>query len=195
MDTAHSFFRAEHDKQVSDDPQMWWARFYYSNAQVFAIQEYDAGRPGDSLMLALIAPIPRLLWHDKPAIESGYDFYRRLTGSNTSSFGIGFFVEAYWNGGWLAVILCSIMLGWLLGAVTVSLAAQQAVGNLWALPLAFLWIRIGSRVDGWVHTEIAGPAIFTLLFLGLIRGFSVVPSETIRFERLQYIGRSRARSG
>lgn len=185
MEMAQSFFDAEEESPLDEEDQAWWTRLSYANAQTFAMQDYENGTPGDSLMMALIAPIPRILWPDKPIIESGYDFYRRLTGRDTASFGIGFFAEAYWNGGWLAVILCSCAIGWIFGKITLFIGKEQAIGNLWVLPIALLWIRGGARVDGWIHTEIVGPAVFTLILIVLMRYLISAPVDHSKKRRLQ----------
>lgn len=184
MEMARSYFEAEEESGFEEEDQAWWTRLSYANAQTFAMFDYDGGTPGDSLMLALIAPIPRVLWPDKPIIESGKEFYRRLTGRDTATFGIGFFAEAYWNGGWLAVVLTSCAVGWLFGKITLVIAAEQAIGNLWILPIALLWIRGGARVDGWIHTEIVGPAGFTLIYILLMRYLLGAPAKPGRKLRL-----------
>jgi hypothetical protein len=185
LEMTQSFFDSQEESKLANEGQAWWTRFNYANAQKFAMQDYESGTPGDSLMLALIAPIPRVLWPDKPIIESGYAFYRRLTGSDTASFGIGFFAEAYWNGGWLAVVLCSCAIGWIFGKVTLVIGKEQAIGNLWVLPIALLWIRGGARVDGWIHTEIVGPAVFTLILITLMRYWISAPGGHSKKRRLQ----------
>ncbi len=185
MELAHSFFDAEKANPLDEEDQAWWTRLNYANAQQFAMQDYENGTPGDSLMMALIAPIPRILWPDKPSIESGYEFYRRLTGRNTASFGIGFFAEAYWNGGWLAVVLCSCAIGWIFGKITLFISKEQAIGNLWVLPIALIWIRGGARVDGWIHTEIVGPGVFTLILIVLMRYWISESAGRSKKRRLQ----------
>lgn len=184
MEMIQSYVEAEEESGLEESDQAWWTRLNYANTQVFAMEEYDNGTPGDSLMMALIAPIPRILWPDKPIIESGYEFYRRLTGRGTASFGVGFFAEAYWNGGWLAVILCSCAIGWVFGKITLFIGREQAVGNHWVLPIALLWIRGGARVDGWIHTEIAGPGVFTLIVVVLMRYWISAPAGHSKKRRL-----------
>jgi hypothetical protein len=183
---AESYFGSKDESGLVDEDQAWWTRLNYANNQAFALYEYDGGTPGDSLKLALIAPIPRVLWPDKPFIESGRDFYRKLTGGDSATFGIGFFVEAYWNGGWLAVVLTSCAIGWFFGKITLVIGAEQGLGNLWILPIALLWIRSGARVDGWIHTEIVGPAAFTLLYVLMMRSLlraMASPGKRIRLAR------------
>lgn len=170
MELGKSFFDSDRN-EVEDvnATQNWWTRLNYANVQSFAMREFDYGSPGDSVELALIAPIPRILWPEKPIIESGTGLYKRLTGQESASFGIGFFTEAYWNGGWWYVILSAAAIGWVFGTVTLAFAKEQSVGNLWVLPISLLWVRSGARVDGWMHTEIVGPAVFTLIFIGIMR--------------------------
>ena len=43
------------------------------------------------------------------------------------------------------------------------LGEELLLGNLWALPFALWWVRGGAQVDDWMHTEIVGPAVFTLI--------------------------------
>ena len=188
---AQAYLESDEEKLLDDVGQLWWVRLNYANAQEFAMQEYQAGHPGNSLKLALIAPIPRILWPGKPIIESGREFYERLTGEKTATFGIGFFSEAYWNGGWIAVILCSAAIGWLFARITMVLGAELALGNVWALPFALLWIRSGARVDGWVHTEIVGPAVFTLIAVVVMRYWLGNPRERIAKNKSAQTARKR----
>ena len=169
---ARSYFDSNEKSEEKNDEQTqnWWSRLNYANVQTFAMKEYDEGTPGDSFAQSWMAPIPRILWPSKPIIESGANIYEKLTGGETTaSFGIGFFAEGYWNGGWLYVILASIVIGWLFGTVTRLIIEEQAIGNLWIFPIALLWIKNGGRVDGWINVEIVGPAFFTLIYVGLMR--------------------------
>ena len=147
----------------------WLGRLNYANNQAFAMKQFDEGEPGTSLRLAWIAWIPRVLWPGKPIIESGVGLYQRMTGEAGASFGIGLYAEAYWNGGWTYVIAMAIGLGCLFSVIGGEIMKGVRQGNLWILPIALLWIRSGLRTDGWFHTEIVGPAVFTLLYLFLLR--------------------------
>ena len=147
----------------------WFGRLNYANAQAFAMEQYDEGEPGSSLRLALIAWVPRVLWPSKPIIESGVDLHEKMTGHSGPSFGIGWFAEAYWNGGWTLVVVVSAGIGVFFAFLEAAIIKGVRTGNLWILPLGLLWIRSGLRSDGWVHTEIVGPGVFTLLYLVLLR--------------------------
>ena len=171
VNLARSYFDPNEklEEKIDAQTQNWWSRLNYANAQTFAMKEYNEGSPGNSFAKSWMVPIPRILWPSKPIIESGADFYKKLTGGETASFGIGFFAEGYWNGGWLYVILGSMAIGWVFGAVTLLITQEHAVGNVWVLPVALLWIKSGGRVDGWVNVEIVGPAFYTLIYVGLMR--------------------------
>jgi len=45
-------------------PQGWWSRLCYTPQQAFAMQEYDAGRPGSPWQDFAMGLIPRVLWRD-----------------------------------------------------------------------------------------------------------------------------------
>ena len=175
-----SFGEAKDKLDVDDSRFAWWGRINYANTQTFVIQNYDQGYPGNSMRLGLIAWVPRVVWPNKPIIESGVDLHERMTGNRGPSFGVGFFCEAYWNGGWTFVILVGGGLGWLFATFGAEIIKGVRNGNLWILPLALLWIRSGLRSDGWLHTEIIGPAVFTLLYLTLLRFWQLGPASPRR---------------
>ena len=165
---ARAYLGTEQQRQEFEQSEALWVRLNYANLQNFAMNEYDEGNPGGSLKLATVAWIPRLVWKNKPIIESGTDFYRRLTGTTGVAFGMGLFAEAYWNGGWLAVVLCSLGVGCVFRWTSSGIVEGMASGNEWILPIALLWVRSGLRPDGWLHTEIVGPVVFTFLYLAVL---------------------------
>ncbi len=194
MGFLHAYVRKDQATQLEDSKYGWLTRLNYANTQTFAIREYDEGRPGESFKLALIAWIPRLLWPGKPPIESGRDFYTRLTGNVGATFGMGLFAEAYWNGGWPYLILMSAAVGWLFAILTTRITTVLAAGDFWILPIAMLWIRAGTRVDGWFHTEIVGPAVFTFLYLYLLRIWQPRPRVSRRPPRVRNATKNEAQA-
>jgi hypothetical protein len=90
---------------------------------------------GESLMQLLYAPIPRLLWPDKPVSkdEVGQRYaviFGRQTdqGAQTTAIGMSLLVEGYWNFGWIGIVLYSGAIGLLVGAWQ-----RTFVGEHWAL--------------------------------------------------------------
>jgi len=83
----------------------------------------------------LYAPIPRLLWADKP--DSRHEYSQRYSvifglqtesGSETTAFNLNPLVEGYWNFGWFGIALACAAMGLMVGA-------QQRLfsGSHWAL--------------------------------------------------------------
>jgi hypothetical protein len=146
--------------------QGWWIRFSMNNVQAFAMDQYDSGIPGDSLKMAVYTFIPRILWEDKPIITSvGVEFSDLVIGMRTTSTGIGVFGEAYWNGGWLAVVWTSFLIG-LIFALLSQIALLSMSREEWIfLPCIFLGIRMGFRIDGWFAADYIGSFVFYVYFL------------------------------
>ncbi len=150
--------------------QMWWVRLNYANVQSFALDQYDAGQPGRSFLLALYTPIPRFLWPQKPSITGiGGEFNRSLVGSSASSSAPGVFAEAYWNEGNIMLILTSLYIGALLFGFTRYSLDKMSKSDFLLLPVIFIGLRMGCRPDGWFADEFFGAlmiAIFTHYLLG-----------------------------
>jgi hypothetical protein len=83
----------------------------------------------------LYAPIPRLIWPDKP--DSKHEYSQRYSvifglqtesGSESTAFNLNPIVEGYWNFGWFGIALACAAMGLVLGA-------QQRLfsGSHWAL--------------------------------------------------------------
>ncbi len=96
-------------------------RFVHGATQSFLIDEWQDGRPGDSLADSWAALVPRVLWPEKPIITRfGPELYLKIYvgvegGSAQAPTYTG---EAYWNYGWLGVVVVSIMIGLELGWFT-----------------------------------------------------------------------------
>jgi hypothetical protein len=139
--------------------QSWWVRLAYSNAELFAMREYDRGHPGTTIWRAPYAFIPRFILTDKPIMTAGLEFNYLIRGhTRIDSFhGPGVFGEGYWHGGWLGVSEVSIVVGFLL-AVAYRFS-MRVIGEhqFMLLPIALGGILWGLRIDGWfVLTYIGG---------------------------------------
>ena len=96
-------------------------RFVHGSTQSFLIDEWQNGRPGDSLADSWTALVPRVLWPDKPIITRfGPELYLKIyVGTEGGSAQAPTYTgEAFWNYGWLGVIAISILLGIELGWFT-----------------------------------------------------------------------------
>jgi hypothetical protein len=140
----------------------WWARLSYANAQALAMDLFDRGRAGDTFGLAVYGLVPRFLWPDKPVIEPGLDFTEMALGHRGSHTGIGVFGEAYWNGGWLFVVLACCYIGILYTWLSRTALGMLARSEWLMLPCAFLGIMLGARIDDWF-----APAFFSGMLIYL----------------------------
>ena len=133
------------------------------------MHRYDAGHPGDTFGMAKYTLIPRFLWPGKPIITSlGADFTELALHHRSSSTGIGAFGEAYWNGGWPIVVLVCVYVGLLFAVV--SCVALKLIGQLEFafLPCAWIGIKMGFRIDGWLVPTYVGAVVIYLAYFLII---------------------------
>lgn len=143
------------------------ARLSYVNVNAYVIDRYDSGVPGDTLGNALAIIIPRVLWPDKPIVTSlGSQLNYMIFRSNTSSLGVGHFGEAYWNFGWFGTVPMMGVLALILSIFTRFSMKIMARKDWLLLPVVFLGVNVGLRVDGYFVPGILGPA-WTAVCLGI----------------------------
>lgn len=96
----------------SRNPQAWWTRVNYTQQQAFAMKEFEASRPGESLSGAWMLFIPRAIWPDKPIIyPPGKEFFYAATGRDFSFMAATIYGDMYWQFGWLGVIIFAPLVG------------------------------------------------------------------------------------
>jgi hypothetical protein len=147
-----------------DETQYWWTRLNYANSQTYGMREFDAGRPGKSLENSVYAIIPRWLWPNKPIQTYGADLNEALLRSRSSNLGIGIFGEAYWNGGWIGLVLACAFVGLEFAVLTALGARYISARDFRWLPCAVIGFRMGLRPDDWFVTLYVGPAVIGLAF-------------------------------
>jgi hypothetical protein len=146
-----------------------WGRLCYTNPEIACMQLYDSGIVGDSFAFALYNWIPRFLWHDKPIMTLGEDFTILLSGRAGICTGAGVFGEAYWNGGWLMVVLACGYIG-VLYAWLSRTALKVVAHSEWVfLPCAFLGITMGLRIDDWFAPTFVSGILLYLVYYAVIR--------------------------
>jgi hypothetical protein len=165
--------------------QGWWERLSYAKYQAFAMAEYDASRPGETVELALYVPIPRAIWPDKPRITVGRDFHYLLTGFRHSQSAPGIFAEAYWNGGWLLVIIVCTYVGVVFACFTIYSLRRMALQQFFFLPVVFFGIQTGFRPDGWFASAYVGDVLNAILIHWvLVVALSIIPTRRLFSPRL-----------
>lgn len=141
------------------------------NTLVGAAVRYLSLRPeefarGSTVWEAILSPIPRAFWPDKPIFAGSGDLVSRFTGISFmegTSVGIGHVMEWYVNFGSTGVFLGSILFGVFLAFVDAIAVSDLRRGHwtgfaLWYLPtLSFLQVG-GSLVDA-VSSAAAGLCI------------------------------------
>lgn len=131
---------------------------------------YDSGAPGDTLRNFFNVLIPRIVWSDKPLIAPGAEFDLVFRGYVAqSSLAIGFIAEAYWNLGWLGVVLISAMIGLQIGWFTRRwlLFCQHGLPYVGVFAMAPLVLQQSL----WVETNIVGGYVGGMVKLMLFVAF------------------------
>lgn len=131
--------------------QSWWDRFSYIKYQGYAVDAYDAGYPGKTFENFKYIFIPRIIYPDKPNLNPGPEYHILVTNRTkfTNSVGPGIFVEAYWNGGWLYVILTSVYFSILLFFFSKIILKNLKEKNYTILFFVVNAIYIGRSIDSW----------------------------------------------
>ncbi len=142
-------------------------RLSYVNIAAFVIDQRNAGVPGHTFRDAAVVFVPRILWPDKPIItQLGVDLNVLVTGYDWSSIGPGHFAEAYWNFGWWGFGPYMFALALILSVFTRFSMKILADKNWLFLPVVFIGVNMGLRVDGFFVADIIAQG-WIALCLGL----------------------------
>jgi hypothetical protein len=124
---------------------------------VAAVDLYDSNDGGEDVKLLAWAFVPRAIVPTKPIMtRSGTDFNAKVTGSDSSSTGMGLFVSGYYNLGWIGLILASALAGWILAAFAAVSRAIVAANSIIMLPIALLGSFMAFRIDGHFVSDYVG---------------------------------------
>lgn len=166
-------------------------RVSYVNQTGFAMHLFDSGQPGSTLENAYAAFIPRFLWPEKPIMTSiGSDFNMMARGSDVSASSPTVPGEAYWNFGWLGVILIMIPAGALYTFLSRYALTSLHDGRWLLFPAIIISMGIGHRIDGHIVPDLIGMPVIMLgahMVLALIErciGW-ITPAERTAVEQLR----------
>tara|TARA_B110000503_G_scaffold23182_1_gene36094 strand:- start:6949 stop:8694 length:1746 start_codon:yes stop_codon:yes gene_type:complete len=145
--------------------------------QRFIINEYNIGNKGSTLNNLHYFFIPRIIWKEKPSIQNYgiflnkifYD-YNNLTDISPSSLAPSFAAEAYWNHGYLGVIIISIFYGAVLGVLN-SLFNKEAHIH-YTIPYIMILIpsiKWTMFYESWIGISIIGEIIIIIVIYCLTR--------------------------
>jgi hypothetical protein len=120
---------------------------------------------GETFALALIAPIPRLLWPDKPVVAGSGDVVGDITGrtyTDETSVGVGQVLEFFINFGWTGELLCFIAFGIICRLLDHHAATSLAQSDFQRFLLFFLPGQ-GLLQQGGMVSEIVGSAVAAIV--------------------------------
>ena len=107
--TVQVFYSDNFTQSIARNYQGWWTRISYVNYQAFAVDAYNKGYNGDTFENNKYILIPRLLYPEKPNMNSGTKYHHLVTNklnlNNPNNTGPGIFFEAYWNGGFVYLFM------------------------------------------------------------------------------------------
>jgi hypothetical protein len=163
------------------DSQAGLARLSYVNSNAFVINQYDSGFPGSTLEDAAAVFIPRVLWPNKPIITRlGPELYYLVRGHGGTALGVGHFAEAYWNFGWVGIPPFMAVLALILSLFTKASMRIMARKDWLMLPVVFLGVNLGLRVDGHFVPDVLG-AGWMALVLGVVLAAGRSMARTLAF--------------
>jgi hypothetical protein len=139
--------------------------------------EYLATRPnefarGETIVDALLSPIPRALWRDKPIVAGSGDLVSRFTGvkfAEGTSVGIGHVMEWYVNFGGLGVFFGSLLFGFVLATIDRIAVNHLQHGDWSRFCLWYLSALSLLQVGGSLVEAIAGAAGGMVIGLLILR--------------------------
>lgn len=147
-------------------------RFDVASIQGYLINEYNSGRPGNTLTNFWVTFIPRIFWPQKPVItnlggELNAKYYNdpRQAGSALAPT---YSAEAYWNYGASGVVLVSVILGLAIGWLTnysfLAVSGARPEYFIIAFPAA-IW---ACFVESWLVSSYLGEFVIFVAILIII---------------------------
>lgn len=148
-------------------------RFEVASIQGYLINEYNSGRPGNTLSNFWVTFIPRMLWPEKPIITNlGVELnaqYFNDPEQVTSALAPTYSAEAYWNYGLAGVALVSVILGLAIGWLTrysfLAISGARTEYFIIAFPVA-IW---ACFVESWLVSSYLGEFVIFVVILIIAR--------------------------
>ncbi len=140
---------------------------------------------GETMVAAMVAPIPRLLWPDKPVMAGSGNLVSDYTGqkfAEGTTVGVGQVLEFYLNFGYGGVFLGFLILGMALRVVDMVAAYKLVCGNYWGF---ITWFLPGLAMiqPGGSLAEVVGSMASSVVLILVIRFFAT-PDRQLNPHRL-----------
>ena len=110
------YFESQGEASTNTGVQWAFLRLSYVGPEAYCVDQYDSGVRTKSLSSGFVdVLVPRLIFPDKPVRNLGRDFSEEYNSNPNNSISPGIFAEAYWGGGWIALIGIGLLAGLALG--------------------------------------------------------------------------------
>ncbi|MBN8806906.1 MAG: hypothetical protein J0I47_01510 [Sphingomonas sp.] len=153
-------------------------RLSYVNVAAFEIYQYDRRMPDNSIANAAIALVPRFIWPDKPIVtQSGNDLYYALTGFEGSAVSGTVIADAYWNMGYVGLLLICPLIGiyaMLVSRISYGVVRQR---DWFMMPFVLIAFKIGFSVDGSFVNSVLAPMVISIIAYPILRLLEIVLSS------------------
>ena len=140
---------------------------------------------GKTIVAAMVAPIPRLLWPGKPVMAGSGNLVTDYTGQSFAegtSVGVGQVLEFYLNFGHGGVFLGFLTLGMVLRVVDMVAAYKLVCGNYWGF-LVWFMPGLGMIQPGGSLVEVVGSTAAAAVLIWGLR-FSLSPQRQPHFHQI-----------
>lgn len=132
-------------------------------------REYDTGRAGDTYSRLGWLFVPRFIAPSKPIMDQGQQVTLLVYGHDQSSTGPTFLGEAYWNGGWLYLVLSAFTFGVILWLISIANLHMARSINLANASLIIYGAMFGILVRNFFTSGVVGSfVIYFILALALL---------------------------
>lgn len=155
---------------LQDDRQNGWARLSYAGQQAFAMREYQSGNTFDSISQIWIVFIPRFIWPNKPAgIGPGKRFFYYATGRENNRSSVTIYGDAYWNFGWIGLILLGLSVGYAFGRFSEYAYYWLRTDQVIYYPVLLAGIDICMRgLNSWIINGVVGRSMILIGYVIVI---------------------------
>jgi hypothetical protein len=147
-----------------------------TRAITMAIVERDGFIPADIFSGIPVAFIPRIIWPSKPEFAPGAMHTQRIFNYSialeniTSSTAPGFFTELYLGGGGGALILFSMLFGYVVARIQISLYSHlpSPAINIFNFTMIYYAIRFDEKNISYALTEVVQCYFILLIFFKIM---------------------------
>lgn len=150
-------------QKSESDVDSLWNRQSLSAVQAFLIDQYDKGYAGDTFKDIWVYFIPRVIWPDKPITTNvARDLNYLVFGHSGSALAPSFNGDAYYNGGWILVMIVSAYIGVLFYFLSKMAVVNIGQFNFIYMPIAIMAINLGRYVEGFFASSFIGGVVIML---------------------------------